>query len=266
MNAKVNIYETEWCNLVFQGKNQEYGAYEIRQHSSDQHAKAIFFTLSLVISCIIIIPFLSKTHKTYNDSDLKQGIIHLLPPPVNTPIEIPKAEKPQPPQMVKSSIRFTPPEITNNPVSDDFKSQEAILNDKIVIGPSDWTGNPEGINPDDLRIQITGGDPKSQIPDWVEQMPEFPGGTKALMEFLQNHIKYPSAAREGGISGRVCLKFVVNKDGEISSINLIRGIGGGCDEEAMRVVKMMPKWRPGKQNGNPVPVYYNLPIVFTLAE
>lgn len=99
---------------------------------------------------------------------------------------------------------------------------------------------------------------------WVEQMPEFPGGESELYKYLENNIKYPPVARDAGISGSVYVKFVVNEDGKISGITILRGIGGGCDEEVIRIIKSMPPWKPGKQNGIPVPVYFNLPIKFTL--
>ncbi len=98
----------------------------------------------------------------------------------------------------------------------------------------------------------------------VESMPEFPGGESALYKFLAKNIEYPQIANEGGIQGRVFVTFVVEKDGSITDVRVLRGIGGGCDEEAIRVVKSMPKWKPGKQRGKPVRVQYNLPIKFTL--
>ncbi|MDP4227742.1 MAG: energy transducer TonB [Bacteroidota bacterium] len=93
-------------------------------------------------------------------------------------------------------------------------------------------------------------------------MPDFPGGTDALMNFLSENIKYPIPAFREGIQGTVSLRFIINTDGELSDIQVLRGIGGGCDEEAIRVVKLMPKWKPGLQNGKPVRVYYVLPIKF----
>ena len=98
----------------------------------------------------------------------------------------------------------------------------------------------------------------------VEEMPEYPGGLSKLTDYLTKNIKYPQMARESGIQGRVFVNFVVEPDGSVSNINVMRSLGGGCDEEAVRVVKNMPKWKPGKQRGKPVRVSYILPIVFTL--
>jgi TonB family protein len=98
----------------------------------------------------------------------------------------------------------------------------------------------------------------------VESMPEFPGGLSAFMKYLQENIKYPDDAKDAGIQGRVYLNFIVEKNGSISNIKVIRGIGAGCDEEAVRVVKNMPKWKPGMSKGQPVRVSFNLPIKFSL--
>ncbi|MBO7460743.1 MAG: energy transducer TonB [Bacteroidales bacterium] len=98
----------------------------------------------------------------------------------------------------------------------------------------------------------------------VEENPEFPGGTAKLLEYVQKNLKYPMMARESDIQGRVFVGFVVEKDGSISNVRVLRGIGGGCDEEAVRVVQTLPKFKPGKQRGNPVRVQYTLPIVFKL--
>ncbi len=98
----------------------------------------------------------------------------------------------------------------------------------------------------------------------VESMPEFPGGPAKMMEYIAKNIKYPAMARESGIQGRVFVNFVVEPDGSVSNVKVLRGIGGGCDEEAVRVVESMPKWTPGRQRGKAVRVSFNLPVRFTL--
>lgn len=98
----------------------------------------------------------------------------------------------------------------------------------------------------------------------VENMPEFPGGEAAMYKFIGKNIEYPRMAKESGISGRVFITFVVERDGSVSDVQILRGIGGGCDEEAVRVIRKMPRWSPGKQRGKPVRVQYRMPIKFTL--
>ena len=98
----------------------------------------------------------------------------------------------------------------------------------------------------------------------MEQNPEFVGGQAKMYQYLGENIKYPAAAQRANISGRVFVKFVVEDDGSIGDVKVMKGIGFGCDEEAVRVVKSMPKWKPGVQNGKNVRVYYNMPIVYRL--
>lgn len=98
----------------------------------------------------------------------------------------------------------------------------------------------------------------------VENMPEFPGGEAAMYKFIGKNIEYPRMAKESGISGRVFITFVVERDGSVTDVQILRGIGGGCDEEAVRVIRKMPRWSPGKQRGKPVRVQYRMPIKFTL--
>jgi protein TonB len=107
-------------------------------------------------------------------------------------------------------------------------------------------------------------DEEVQIFTVVESMPSYPGGEAARIEYLNANIKYPQMARESGIQGRVFVTFVVEKDGSVTDVKVLRGIGGGCDEEAIRVIKNMPKWDPGKQRGKPVRVQFNMPILFKL--
>lgn len=99
---------------------------------------------------------------------------------------------------------------------------------------------------------------------FVEQMPEYPGGNEAMMEFIRKNLRYPEKAKETGVEGRVIVRFVVNEDGTVSDITILRDIGAGCGAEAVHVVKMMPKWKPGKQNGKAVKTYFNLPVMFRL--
>ena len=103
-----------------------------------------------------------------------------------------------------------------------------------------------------------------ELINYVEKQPEFPGGTDSMFAFIQRNIRYPEEAKRSGIEGRVFVTFVIEKDGQVSNAKILRDIGGGCGEEALRVVNSMPKWKPGTQRGNPVRVQFNLPIMFQL--
>ena len=130
----------------------------------------------------------------------------------------------------------------------------------IDVEADDETVVEEYIPPSDDDEEVD----EAEIFTVVESMPSFPGGMGELMKFLSQNINYPTLAKESGIQGRVFINFVVEPNGKISNVKVLGGIGGGCDEEAVRVVKSMPKWSPGKQRGKPVRVSYNLPVKFTL--
>lgn len=138
-------------------------------------------------------------------------------------------------------------------VEDDIiVDMEADANTEII----EWT--PPTVEAEEIH--------EEEIFTIVEKEPGYPGGDKARLEFLQKNIKYPQMAREAGIQGTVYVNFVVEKDGSITQVKILRGIGGGCDEEAMRVTKMMPKWSPGEQRGRPVRTSFRMPIKFTLQD
>jgi protein TonB len=133
---------------------------------------------------------------------------------------------------------------------------------EVAAGVTTQEGDPNAI---ELPTEDPGtGDAPPEIFTIVEEMPAFPGGEAALVKYLSDNIRYPARARENGISGSVFVTFIINKEGKVADAKILRGIGGGCDEEALRVVNAMPSWRPGKQRGEPVIVQYNLPIRFTL--
>jgi protein TonB len=115
-----------------------------------------------------------------------------------------------------------------------------------------------------VQVEDEESQAEAEIFTVVEESPGFPGGDVARIQFLQENIKYPQMARESGIQGTVYVTFVVERDGRVTDVKVLRGIGGGCDEEAIRVIKAMPKWNPGKQRGKPVRVQFNMPIKFTL--
>lgn len=161
-----------------------------------------------------------------------------------------------------SRVKSPPPPPPPPIVHDEFEIVDEIkpTSEPIVIS------EPEPA-PEPVVIPIA---PKKEefkeeyIPFGANVMPEFIGGETALFQYLSDHIRYPQMAKEAGISGKVYLTFVVDTNGAISNIEVLKGIGGGCDEEAVRVLRNMPRWNPGKNNGRPVRVHFNLPVSFTL--
>lgn len=189
-------------------------------------------------------------------------------------LEQKKTEQPKdiimeaPPPLLKSTIKFTPPVIKPDEEVKDtvvIKTQEEVTKASVAISVADVKGSTDekAVDIADLNKQVV-EDTISQPYVYVEQMPQFPGGDNALHKFISSNLRYPESAIDNGIVGRVFVQFVVNSSGIITSVKVLRGIGGGCDEEAIRVIKSMPKWLPGKQNGSPVRVQFVLPIVFQL--
>jgi protein TonB len=144
--------------------------------------------------------------------------------------------------------------------------------DKIqdkAISTKNLAGDPNGIDPglvaDKGAGVVQAAPQENKVFTFVEQMPSFPGGDEALMKYLHDHIRYPAVARENGIQGTVVVQFIVSPDGSISNVKTVGAAkGGGLEEEAVRVVKGMPKWKPGRQNGRPVTVQFSLPVRFVL--
>ena len=148
-------------------------------------------------------------------------------------------------------------------------SNDTIQSDTIVDEPFLLEGEVMVPVPDSLKVFVFEPEEDEDRPGVyivVDQMPEFPGGDKGLYQFIADNIKYPAEAKEMGIKGRVFVNFIVEPDGSVSDIRVLRGIGGGCDEEAVRVVESMPKFKPGMQDGEAVRVSYTVPVFFRLEE
>jgi protein TonB len=218
---------------------------------ADLESKRVIFTeIGLIIGlAVILFAFEWKTYeKTIVDmgtrqvEDIAEEII---------PITEQKV-KPPPPPPVQQVVKI-------NIVEDDVQVDDVI---DIDVEADQNTEVQEYIAP--VQVEDEESAEETQIFMVVESMPSFPGGEPALYKYLGENIKYPQMAKESGIQGRVFVTFVVERDGTVTDVRVLRGIGGGCDEEAIRVVKNMPKWTPGKQRGKAVRVQYNLPVKFTL--
>ena len=210
--------------------------------------KLIFRQIGLIVALAVI--FLAFEWKTYEKTieDLGQREVVDIPEEI-IPITEQKV-KPPPPPPPKQVVKI-------NVVEDDIEIEDEI----IIDAEADEDTEIEEYIPVEVEEEEV---EEAQIFMVVESMPEFPGGEPELQKFLYQNIKYPQMAKESGIQGRVFVTFVVEKDGSVTDVRVLRGIGGGCDEEAIRVVQKMPKWKAGKQRGKPVRVQFNLPIKFTL--
>ncbi len=269
MSEKINIYSDEWCDMVFEDKNHKYGAYTLRKDSPKRHLIAIiiaivFFTFSVSLPLILKTILPKKKEKMVEVTNLANVKMEN-----NKKKDENKVLDEPPPPPLKSSIKFVPPVIKpDDEVNDEDqpKTQDELNKTNLNISVADVKGTNDstGIDISELNQNKQVADEEETPFTVVEQSPDFPGGDAERIKFLKDNIKYPQMARESGIDGTVYVSFVVSRTGKISNIKVMRGIGGGCDEEAIRVIKSMPEWKPGKQNGQPVPVQFNMPIKFTL--
>ena len=213
-----------------------------------ENKKSIFFQIGLILALVIVL--VAFEYKSYDKItiDLQTRVADDIAEEI-IPITEQKVKPPPPPP---------PKQVTQIKIVEDDVEVEDDLD--IDVEADDETVVEEYIPPSDDDEEVD----EAEIFTVVESMPSFPGGMGELMKFLGQNINYPTLAKESGIQGRVFINFVVEPNGSISNVKVLRGIGGGCDEEAVRVVKSMPKWSPGKQRGKPVRVSYNLPVKFTL--
>lgn len=276
MAKDINIDSQEWRDLVFDGRNKNYGAYRLRQSSSKRHIAAFIVVLILMVLVIVIPGLVGAINELRKTEDL--GPMDDVTALSNIPIEeqlpeenIVRQEQAPPPPPLKSTVKFTPPVIAkDNEVrdEDEMKSVSEVLDTKLQVSMMDVKGTDDklGVDIADLRENRTIVEEKPQEKPFttVEQMPTYPGGESEMNAYISKSMKYPVTAQENGIQGRVTIRFVVTASGEISDVKVLRGIDPACDREAVRVVKSMPKWVPGKQNGRNVAVYFTLPIIFRL--
>jgi protein TonB len=277
--AKVDLTSNEWTDLVFQSKNKEYGAYPLRRNTGKRNMWSIiimFLAAILGFSAFTIVKTIQANARVENTQEVVLSDIAEKKdkPKVEKKPEIKIPEQQKMPEKVASSVKFTEPVIKkDNQVKEDnqLKQQEDLNESTTKIGALDVKGNDEGgevLKVERAEIEQPKPEPQkvedNKVFDVVEQQPAFPGGQGALLSWLSQNIHYPAVAEENGIQGRVVVSFVVEKDGSISNVQVVRGVDPSLDKEAARVVKSMPKWTPGKQNGQAVRVKYNVPVTFKL--
>ena len=273
--SKIDLISGAWCDLVFEGRNQSYGAYRLRKSTGKRNVWSLLIVLiaAVVIFSVIAIKNVIQANQRVAvttavelssiETKKKQPKVEKKAP---VKIEQPKVEK------VKSSIKFTAPVIKKDEdvkPEEEMKTQEDLQKTKTTIGAFNVVGNDEvGGEVLKAKEEIAQPEPpkeeENKIFDVVEEQPSFPGGAGALMQWLRDNINYPVIATENGIEGRVIVQFVVSKTGAISDVRVARSVDPSLDKEAVRVVSSMPNWTPGKQNGSAVNVRYTLPVTFKL--
>lgn len=275
--SKIDLISNEWTDLVFEGRNQSYGAYKLRKGTAKRNVWALII-VGLAAALLYLGLQLQKMAEANKKVENTQAVELAK---LNTEKKEAKVEKKeiikQEPEkvveQVKSSVKFTAPIIKKDSEvkeEDEIKLDEVQKSDKAV-GAFTVEGNDEvGGAVLKAKEDIAAPEPPKHVDEEtkiftvVEQMPMYPGGYAALMGYLRDNIKYPTVAAENGVQGRVVVGFVVERDGSITDVNILRGVDPSLDREAMRVVKSMPRWNPGKQNGSAVRVKYQLPVSFRL--
>ena len=280
--AKIDLYDPKWVDMVFAGKNKEYGAYQLRKGTSGRNIKAL---LILVIAAALVGGFLAWKVIEQKQAEEQQAYMEAMElaklqqqakkeekkkEPVKPKIE-PKKEIP----VARETQKFTAPVIKKDELvkEDNQIKQMDKLDEKVAVGTENKEGTKDRLA-EAVRSEIAVAAPppppapkpevSNKVFDVVEEMPHFPGGAAALQAFLSSNTKYPVVAQENGVQGRVIVSFVVERDGSITDVKVVRSVDPSLDREASRVVKSMPRWSPGKQNGSTVRVKYTVPVVFRL--
>jgi protein TonB len=246
--------------IVFRNRNKEYGSYILRKKYRR------YLTISLIIGILVILS--AAAYPLINAYLNKEKLLRekeksVTAEVMNAPKEDlpPPPPPPPPPEALVEKVKFTAPKVVEDTnVESDFGKQDQLSQNKNTEVPTEEVQVEEK----EVKTQVIEQKVEAEVFLIVEEPPTFPGGDAALYKWLGENLKYPEEAKELGIQGRVFVSFVVEPDGTPSNVVVKRGIGGGCDEEAIRIVKAMPKWSPGKQRGQPVRVQFNLPIKFTL--
>jgi protein TonB len=281
MNA-INTYSSDFLDILFDGRNKDYGAYDLRRSQDRRVRNAIIGTASIAI--VIIGGYVLSNRLMAADmhtrfevdkttvirdftNEVKKEILATPPPPSH----------PSTPPPANSSIKSVTPTITEDDKvrpEDEVPKLDSIGNKTIAlssnVGAEDGVdmgsllGTPGGTGVVAIGPTSTGPD-HTTVFNTIEIPPAFPGGMDALSRFLSKNIRYPHMASESGIEGRITVQFIVDWEGNITGVQTTGAkVGAGLEEEAMRVVKIMPKWKPGRQNGQSVNVRYSLPVGFHL--
>ena len=281
--SKIDLASREWCDLVFEGRNREYGAYRARANKGKFQLRALIFVLILIAAIIAFLiaknaveAAIEKNRALEGDMVTELSQLKKEEPKKEEKKKEPelKYEEPKEKVKVKASIEFTVPKIVDDDKVDhskELKTQDEVTKSSFAIASQDYAGDGEGgINIDDLKDNQTAGGtstPKEEeVVDnaLVEVQASYPGGEAALLAFISKTLVYPQIAVEQELQGTVILRFRVNADGSVGDIIVKKSLSRECDQAAADVVKKLKRFIPAKQQGHPVPVWFTLPIRFQI--
>lgn len=285
MAKDVDLSSKEWTDLIFEGKNKAFGAYTLRQQSDRRHNRAMI----IVIIGLVLVLIGGYFWGMYNDYRREQKELELqaqleqqLAAMEELPEEQPEEEIQQAveepvqeealPEEILNTIKDTEIAIAeDNEVTEDITSKDEVQESTAAAGATTFDQGTDDLNvvrehKEEIIVEEKKEPVKEEVFTAVQQMPQFPDGDAELLKYISTHIKYPTMAAENNIQGRVVVKFVVKKDGQVGDVVVLRGRDPDLDKEAQRVVKTLPKFIPGKMNGQAVAVWYTLPINFKLQQ
>ena len=268
--SKSDLYKTEWLDVVFAKRNKAYGAYDLRKHNSRTISKAMLITFTTVTSLFLGLSYVvgAKNHKLYHVVEVDNSArLKKVDPPKDEKIHQMETKHAAAPKQTVSTTKFVPPVVTTEPVTEDppklIDIKGAVGQETVDLGAAVGIAEP-GMIPGGKGEAVTEEKVDNTVYPSVDIEPEPVGGMAAWNKFLQKNMRYPAQALDAQKSGRVFLTFVVEKDGHITDIKVMRGPGYGMDDEALRVLKLAPLWKPGVQHGRQVRVQFTLPFNFTL--
>ena len=283
MAKSVNLSSREWCDLVFEGKNKDFGAYIIRTESTKRHNLAVLWTLvgSLAVAALTFGLIQANKYleerRLASQHDQTEIFVDLTTEDPEPEQQIIEPEEPvvQPEEEVSATIKVTELQIVEDgQVNEEDKIvsiDEQMATDAAAGTVTHLDGSIDRNKIIEAKQEVVVEDKKpvveakpEEVFRSVEQMPQFPGGEAALMKFLASHINYPPMAAENNVQGKVIVQFVVDKTGKVGEVKVVRSVDKDLDHEAIRVCQALPKFTPGRQNGRPVSVWYTLPIQFKL--
>ena len=282
MAKDVDLSSNEWIDIVFEGKNKDFGAYELRRQSAKRHNKAMVVII-IVLFLIGVIGLLANTvlqqAESKPEDQIEQAMIDYSAEDEQEEEEQEeeqqRVEEKQPealPEEILNTVKATELQITRDEeVVEEIKSQDELKETDTAVGTTDFDKGTDDLNvvkehKNEIIVEEKKPEPvdDDKVFDIVEQKPQFPGGEAALLKYVAEHLRYPAMAQENGIQGRVVVQFVVTKNGSVGEVKVVRSKDPDLDKEAVRVVKSLPKFVPGKMNGHSVNVWYTLPITFKL--
>ena len=296
MAKDVDLSSREWLDLIFEGKNKDFGAYDIRQDSPKRHNKSVLYTLIGIVAVALIAYGYTSINKYLTEQRLKeeqlrqeqlaaQAELEAEQEEEEEKIEIPEEKE----QVIEEEIQNSQKVTEMNIVADELvkeppKTIDAQKEDERQVGAVNEDKGTDNITKDVVKVDQTvvkeveppkeekKEEPKPEPKPEKEEvfrsaahMPSFPGGDGALMSFINKNIRYPQAAQDNNIQGKVVVQFVVTKTGKVGEVKVVRGVDKDLDKEAVRVCKMLPAFSPGRNaTGDPVAVWYTLPVQFKL--